>query len=156
MLTRNFLIVLTDGGRARLVERSQTTGDFVTIETIDHMRELRRLRHQVRARPPVRTFGSFSMQRHGVGKEDPFRPAKEAFMTDVARRAARAVWRRKFDGVVVAAPPRLIGVLRRRLGRRTLVAEVVGKDLTKVSDHELAAWFGRGARFGKELRGFRG
>jgi protein required for attachment to host cells len=143
MLTRKLLIVLTDGGRARLVEQSKATGDFVTIETLDQTRQLRRLRHQVRAQPATRAFASFSSRRHVVGPEDAFRPVKEAFMTEVARRAVAVMRRRRFQGVIVAAPPRLIGALRRRLGR-TLIADTLRKDLTKTPDHELHAWFGKG------------
>lgn len=147
MLTHKLLLVLTDGGRARLVERSSATGDFVTIATLDHTRRLRRLRHEVRASPAARIFGSFSSRRHGVGREDYYRPAKEAFMAEVAAQAAALVRRRKLEGVILAAPPRLLGALRKRLGRRILVADAVGKDLTKAPDHQLAAWFGEGAHF---------
>lgn len=94
-------------------------------------------------RPAVRTFGSFSSRRHAVGKEDAFRPAKEAFMMEVAGRAVAVMRRRKLQGVILAAPPRLIGALRRRLGR-TRIADTLRKDLTKTPDHELRAWFGRG------------
>lgn len=123
------------------------TGDFVTIETLDHTRRLRHLRRQVRARPAVRTFGSFSSRRHGVGREDHFRPAKETFMAEVAERTAAMVRHRNLEGVILAAPPRLLRALRRKLGRRVLVADAVGKDLTKTPDHRLPVWFGKGAHF---------
>lgn len=143
MLTRKLLIVLTDGGRARFVAQSRATGDFVTLETLDQTRQLRRLRHAVRAGPAARAFGSFSSRRHTVGREDAFRPAKEVFMTEVAGRAVAVMRRRKLQGVILAAPPRLIGALRRRLGR-TVIADTLRKDLTKTPDHEFCAWFGRG------------
>lgn len=144
MLTHKLLIVLTDGGRARLVERSKVTGDFTTIETLDHTRQLRRIRHEARVRPAARTFGSFSSRRHAVGQEDAVRPAKEAFMIEVASRALVVMRRRRLQGLILAAPPRLIGALRRRLGRRAPVTDMLHKDLTKTPDHELCAWFGRG------------
>ena len=54
-MTSKLLYVLTDGGRARLVERSPSSGDFVTIEEIDNQAALRQLRRELRASPPVRT-----------------------------------------------------------------------------------------------------
>ncbi|OGN48177.1 MAG: hypothetical protein A3E24_04225 [Caulobacterales bacterium RIFCSPHIGHO2_12_FULL_68_13] len=91
--------------------------------------------------------------RHAVGREDYLRPAKEAFVATVASRAVELVRRRGLQGVVLAAPPQLIGPLRRRFrdGRVALVARTIGKDLTREPDHALDTWFerlGRGRLLG--------
>lgn len=140
------LFILTDGGRARFVERSAETGRFVTFEELDHTGRLRELRAELRATPPARAFSSASPRRSGVGPEDPVRPAKEAFMGEVAERAGELVRARGLDGVVLAAPTRLIGPLRMRLARRARVTGAIRKDLTKAPDHHLGGWLNEAAR----------
>lgn len=146
-MSDNLLYVLTDGGRARLVERSPTDGHYVTVEEIDHTERLRTLRQDLRASPPVRTFSSHSPDVAGVGPEDFVRPAKEAFMAEVAERAAGRLRSDRLDGVVVAAPSRLIGAIRLRLeAQHARVAGSVRKDLTKAPDETLGSWLDDAAR----------
>ena len=152
-MRKGLLFVLADGGRARFVERDVETGAFVTLEAIDNAASLRRLRRELRASPPARTFNSVGRLRHAVGREDYLRPAKEAFVATVASRAVELVRRRGLQGVVLAAPPQLIGPLRRRFrdGLVALVARTIGKDLTREPDHALDTWFerlGRGRLLG--------
>ena len=139
-MTSKLLYVLTDGGRARLVERSPSSGDFVTIEEIDNQAALRQLRRELRASPPVRTQNSQGEMRHGVGKEDFLRPAKEAFVAQVADRALARARAGDFEAVVLAAPSRLASPLRERLTGHVRIAAVLRKDLTKTRDHELGEW----------------
>jgi protein required for attachment to host cells len=136
----NILFVLTDGGRARLVERAAGNGAYSTIEEIDGTGRLKTLRKELRASPPARSFSSASPRRAAVGPEDYFRPAKEAFVREIAERAAEVCRRRQFEGVVVAAPSRLLGELKRGVEAHAPVAASLGKDLTKAPDHELGAW----------------
>jgi protein required for attachment to host cells len=136
----NLLFVLTDGGRARLVERAASNGAYSTIEEIDGAARLATLRKELRASPPARSFSSASPRRSAVGPEDYLRPAKEAFVREVAEHAAEVCRHRKFNGVVVAAPARLLGELRRGVEEHAPVAASLGKDLTKAHDHELGAW----------------
>ena len=135
-----FLFVLTDGGRARFLERSPRDGHYTTVEEIDGRAQLQALRRELRANPPGRSISSSSPRRAAVGEEDFLRPAKEAFIGDVADRAAEACRRRKLDGVVIASPARLIGLLKARLEGRAAVVGAVGKDLTRTPVGELSAW----------------
>lgn len=75
-----------------------------------------------------------------MGKEDYVRPAKEAFMVEVAARAGALMRERGFEAVFLAAPPQLIGPLRTRFEGVATAAGAIRKDLTKVPDHELSAW----------------
>jgi protein required for attachment to host cells len=133
------LYLITDGGRARLVRRTPT-GHFVTIEEIDGEQRLKTLRQELRASPPAREFSKGSPRRSAVGKEDFYRPAKEAFVGDVADRAVEAARREQLDAVFLAAPARLLGPLKVRLDQRVRVAGAIRKDLTKAPDHELGVW----------------
>lgn len=134
------LFLLTDGGRARLVERSPGNGHYVTIEEIDGGSRLQTLREELATSAPGRSISSTSPRRASVGRDDYLRPAKEAFVSEVADRAATVCRRAKFDGVVVAAPSRLIGPLKRSLEGRIAVAGALRKDLTKAPDSALGAW----------------
>lgn len=144
-MPRKLLFVLADGGRARFVERP-APGQFVTIEEIDHTAALQQLRKELRASPPARTHSSTSPRRSSVGREDYFRPAKEAFMAEVAERAVTLVRQRNLDGVFLAAPARLIGALRLRVHQLAPVVGALRKDLTKAPDHELGAWLDEAQR----------
>lgn len=139
-MSRKLLFVLADGGRVRFVERSASNGHFVTIEEIDRTAALSQLRRELRGSPAARTHESASPRRSAVGKEDYIRPAKEAFMAEVAGRAVAMVRERNLDGVFLAAPPQLIGLLRAHLNGAAPVVGLIRKDLTKVADHELGAW----------------
>jgi protein required for attachment to host cells len=139
-MSHKLLFVLADGGRARFVERTRSTGHFVTFEEIDGAQALSQLRAELRASPPARTHESASPRRSAVGKEDYVRPAKQAFMAVVAERAVALVREREFDGVFLAAPPQLIGPLQAGLDGSVALAGAIRKDLTKSPDHELGAW----------------
>lgn len=140
------LFVITDGGRARLVEQSAQSGDFATVAEMDNQGRLAQLRRELRASPPARTQNSLGERRHAVGREEFLRPAKEAFVAEVADRAVEHLRRHQLEGVVVAAPRRLLGAVREALAGRTVVAESLGKDLTKTPDHDLGDWLGPIAR----------
>jgi len=134
------LFVLADGGHARLVERSSENGRFLTTEEIDGAGRLQVLRQALRASPPARAHSSTSPRRSAVGREDYLRLAKEAFMREVADRAAKVCRGRAFEGVVLAAPAQLVGQLRKRLDGLVPVAGVIRKDLMKTPNSELGAW----------------
>lgn len=72
------LFLLTDGGRARFLERSPQTRCYVTIEETDATAQLTTLRGELRARPPGRSISSTSPRRANVGPEDYLRPAEQA------------------------------------------------------------------------------
>ena len=136
----HLLYLLTDGGRARLVRRSSESGNYVTVDEIDGGDRLRLLRKELRASPPARAFSKGSPRRSAVGEEDFYRPAKEAFMAEVADRAIDFARKEQMDGVFLAAPARLIGPLKARLDEQIPVTGTIRKDLTKAPDHELGAW----------------
>ena len=135
-----FLFVIADGGRARLVRRSPDTGDFVTEREIDGGEHLRSLRAFLRRNPPGRSFESATSARHAVSPEDPYRQAKEEFAAEVADAAVKLATSENVSDVVLVANARTLPPLRRRIGSRVRITGQLGKDLTKVPDHELSHW----------------
>jgi protein required for attachment to host cells len=134
------LFLLADGARARFVERSAETGHFVTVQEIDSRDKLRTLRKEVRASPPAWTTQQGLPGGDAIDTQDYFRAAKEAFATEVAERAATLVSKRAYQGVFLAAPARLIGVLRRGLAGKANITGEINRDLTKAPDAELGKW----------------
>ena len=137
---RKLLYVLADGAHARFVEQSAETKAFVTVHRMDGTRRLEILRAEQRDEQVGRSFESGSAARHGVGREDAYRRAKEAFAADVAKTLRTLLAQTSPEGVVLVAPPRLLRVLRDGLGSSPPIVAELGKDLTKATDHELGQW----------------
>ncbi|MFI4974975.1 MAG: host attachment protein [Caulobacterales bacterium] len=137
------LFIIADGAHARLVARSPDTGDFVTLRELDGSRDLDILRAELRASPAGRSQNSTSASRSAVGPVESFRDAKEHFVCAVADLAAEHFADRAPNGMVVVAPARLIGVMLERLEGRVEITGRLAKDLTKVPNHELAAWLAK-------------
>ncbi|MGZ6015511.1 MAG: host attachment protein [Phenylobacterium sp.] len=140
MRAPKILFLLTDGARARFVEQSAQTGDFATLSEVDRRDRLETLRAELRASAPGRSVQSGTPERHSVGREGAFRQAKEAFVAEMADRAAEVCRERDFQAVFIAAPARLVGPLRRHLETQAKIAGALQKDLTKAPDAALGRW----------------
>jgi protein required for attachment to host cells len=140
MPTPKVLFVLADGARARFVERSPETGHFVTVQELDSRHRLQSLRSELRASQPARTMEQHYPGGHAVNQQDFLRTAKEAFVAEVADRAAAMLEKRSYQGVFVAAPARLIATLREGLAGRAAITGELNRDLTKAPDSELDRW----------------
>ena len=139
---QKLLYLLVDGAHARFVEWSKDKGDFVTIHRLEGVDRLDEVRDEQRDEQPGRSFESAAAGRHAVGREDAYRRAKEAFAADVGRAYKKVAAGRSLDGVVLAAPPRLLRALRDSLPAQATVVAELGKDLVKTPDHDLAPWLG--------------
>ncbi len=134
------LFLLADGARARFVERSPETGYFVTVQEIDSRQALRTLRKELRATRPTWTTQQGLPGGDAINPHDYFRSAKEAFVAEVAEKAAAMVKKQAYEGVFVAAPARLIAVLRKGLSGRATITGELTRDLTKAPDADLSKW----------------
>ncbi|MGV9006113.1 MAG: host attachment protein [Brevundimonas sp.] len=137
---RTLLFVLSDGGRARLVRRAPDSDGYVTIEEMDNATVLRALKADRAANPATRVFDSVGKGRHGADEDESDRMAKEAFVAEVADRAAVVTRRDGLAAVFLAAPAGLVAPLQDRLAAAAPVCGTLGKDLTKVPDRDLGAW----------------
>jgi protein required for attachment to host cells len=134
---RKVLYLLTDGGHAKLVERSRETGDFVTLKELNGAPALEALRHELRASPPARSMESMSPARHAVGPDDHYARAKASFAEDAAEAAAELAGRGGYEGVVAAAPAKLVGPVRACLEKHGVLLGIMSKDLVHTPNHEL-------------------
>jgi protein required for attachment to host cells len=137
---RKLIYLLADGAHARFVEHVPETHAYVTVSRMSGEERLATLRVEQRDEPAGRSFESASSARHGVGREDAYLRAKQAFAGDVAHALNDQTAKRELDGVVLVAPPRLLKVLREGLTPTVPILGELGKDLTKTADHELGEW----------------
>jgi protein required for attachment to host cells len=89
---------------------------------------------------PGRAFSSSTGQRHGIdGERSTQRREQESFAKRVAEEVARAHEAGSFDGVVLAAGPRMLGMIRGALpdSVRSVVTAEVAKDLVRFEGQEL-------------------
>jgi protein required for attachment to host cells len=124
-------VVLSDGGEARFYEGALVPDGLRLIET-----------WEAPGNPPSRMQGTGSPgrvyesvggQRHAVEpRQDAHEAAKEAFARRICDHLDKAVEAGRIEELVIAAPPRFLGELRRHQSehvRRVLRTEI-DKDLT--------------------------
>lgn len=130
----NVLFILADAGHGRLVSLSRVTGDYFTVA--EH-----RNGKPPRKGEPVAVFQRFGAGRHtseqGGGATE---RAEADFIRRLAEEAADLSKQGGFTGVALVALPRTLARLRRCLPPTVTVMGELAKDLTKVRDHDLAAW----------------
>jgi len=130
--------VIADGGRARFVERDEkgafrTVSSFVSAELQAKSSDLGRDR-------PARVMESATPQRSAI---EPRRDLKEAAKEDFVKLVADEIdaehGRRRFDRLVLVAPPGVLTRLKQKLSKAMAERVVYNlqKDLTKVPDHDL-------------------
>lgn len=137
--------VLADGARVRII--AHRVGDREVFTDVHYgeiepavAAEARLPARALASDRPGRTHESATPTRHAVDwKTDPHEEAKERFGRRVAELLNQAAAEELYDGLVLVAPSRALGVLRRRLGavaRERLVREE-GKDLSGLPDRVL-------------------
>jgi protein required for attachment to host cells len=134
-------LVIADGVQARVVAKTGVNAPLVTVSTHADP-EARLPSHLLGSDRPGHTQESATSARHAIEpKYDLHRERKRAFANTIADLVNRAGEEKKFDRLILIAPPRTLGDLRRRLGAasRTKLAGELAKDLTKVANGDLEA-----------------
>lgn len=141
MLTKKLTtwVVVCDGARARIFANHGRGTGLAQIESADDA-EARASTKELGADRPGRTHDSFGEGRHAMApRADWHRFAKEHFAKEMAAIVNSAAVEGEFDGVVLIAPPRVLGDLRQALNDQASarVAGEIGKDLTQVAVQDL-------------------
>jgi protein required for attachment to host cells len=135
-------IVVADGSHARiLANRGPGTG--LTLVAEHNSAEARAQTSELGSERPGRTHESASAARHAVEpRVDWHRQEKERFVARVAGELTAA--RDQFDALILVAPPRVMGELRRELDGqlKDKISAELQKDLTWVSVPELSGHLG--------------
>ncbi|UEM25302.1 host attachment protein (plasmid) [Skermanella mucosa] len=131
--------VLVNGAKARVLRyRSSHPGEFESVHE-EESREAAMAAHDLVTDRPGRSHESASPLRHAIEGSDPHEAAMARFETGVADMVNRAASQDRFDGLVLVAPPRVLGRMRQALddrARERLILEE-GKDLLGLPDAEL-------------------
>ncbi|MDP1874136.1 host attachment protein [Phenylobacterium sp.] len=118
-------ILAADGDQARIFEERQRAGEVRELETL----------HMGRVGgdyPRAAAHGATVHDRaghgqHGAGERAPHEEAEDRFLERVAESLADPARREAFQGLVIMAPPRALGVLRQALPK-AVQAKLEGSD----------------------------
>ncbi|MHA1600543.1 MAG: host attachment protein [Alphaproteobacteria bacterium] len=137
-------ILIADGARARIV-LNDGPGRGVRPGPDKDFEGMNAPSREIVSDKPGRSFDSAGQGRHSMEPHtDPHEHEQRTFHHRLAVYLDQAEKRGDFDRLVVVAPPKALGNLRRELTDATR-AKVVGelnKDLTHVPIHDLAAHLG--------------
>ena len=141
---KKFWILVADGRRARILEYDDPETGLRPATSSDYVADSRPSRERGSDRPG-RVHESASSLRHAIQPRVDWHDFEEVkFAHEMAKLLNKARLHRAFDQLVLVAPPRSLGELRKALDRDTLavVAAELDKDLTKLATHELPSHLG--------------
>jgi protein required for attachment to host cells len=131
--------VLIGDGRKALVLRNAGTPQQPSFEVVDALRD--------NANPPNREQGtdrpgrlrhSVIGKRSAVEQTDWHEIGENKFAATVASRLASAANQKRFEQIILIAPPSTLAALRSRLDSKIRVSAEIGKDLTNHPLPEIA------------------
>jgi protein required for attachment to host cells len=137
-------IVVADRGRA-LVFENTGPGKGVKRAAMPEKASPHRAAREIMADKPGRAFDSKGQGRHAMEPQtDPVKVELRHFLAEVIGDLSRAHRDKKFDRLVLIAPPVSLGEMRKLLPQELeqLVIGEIDKDLTHVNANELARHLG--------------
>lgn len=126
-------IVLADSARARIFTLTEPGAELLERTTLSHP-ESRMHDRELTSDLPGRAFDSHGQGRHGMEqRHDPKEYEARTFAAEIAREIERIRRDEPFDALVLAAPPKFLGLLRSELdqGVHQLIVAEIGKNLVK-------------------------
>ena len=138
-MTRTWLLI-ADGRHAKVME-TDGQGGFHSIDDMARSTELPMSR-DILADRPGRTFDSLGAGRHAKeNPTDPHRQLKREFAGTVVRALRKAMLAKRFERLILIAPPAFMGDLREELPKdlKDKIAGEATSDLTKTPEQELPA-----------------
>ncbi len=135
-------VVACDGAKALIF---QNTGDATLPNLVltEHLAQDQPLTHCLGAERPGRVFQSHGGARSAVEQTDWHAQSEASFLERVAARLDRAAEERSLKHLVVAAPPRALGLLREKMTPRVraLILREIDKDLAQLTTKEIERHF---------------
>lgn len=139
---RTTWFVIADGSRLRIYESKGVKAPWDLVETKDINVALKPS-HELARERPGRGHKTGPDSRFAVERSEPHEKMELEFLTEVAKMLNKAAQDKKFDQIVVAAPPQALGTLRAKF-QPQLTAKYIGvldKDLTNMPEPELFDYF---------------
>jgi protein required for attachment to host cells len=132
-------VVIADGGHAKVLESQWPDIDLAPVEGMVFSVELPPS-HELTSDRPGRDYESHGHARHAIeSRSDPHRELKRQFAKQLAHILEAKLAEKRFDKLVIVAPPVTLGDLREALPKsvRAKVTAELAHDLVKTPHSEL-------------------
>jgi len=133
-------ILIADGAQGRILENEGPGKGLVAVQAMEY-KPARKATSELGVERPGRVHDRQGPGRHAIApRADWQRQEKQNFAAELARLLEDAAQRGSYERLILVAPPKALGDLRKALGRhaRDRIYGELPKDLTHVSDHEIA------------------
>lgn len=140
MKAKRIWILVADGARGRLLLHAGPGKELQPATGVDQFLGDRRPNREIASDRPGRAFESANPARHGYApRVDWHEFAKREFAARMGKILDRGRERRKFDELILVAPPKTLGDLRATLDPKTAacVRHEIPKDLVQLTMDEL-------------------
>jgi len=131
-------VVVCDGAKALILENAGDA-EIPNLRTREVYEQKDPATHEIGTDKPGRAAGVDGKTRSAVDQTDWHERSEEAFLEELAKRLDTAVSAGQTTSIVVVAPPRALGILRKAYSstlRQAIHAEI-DKDLVKVPVYEI-------------------
>ncbi len=132
-------VVIADGGHAKVFESQGRAADLAPVEGMTFSADLPRS-HELMTDRLDRAYESRGHARHAIqSRSDPHRELKRQFAKQLADILEARLAEKRFDSLVIVAPPPALGDLREALPKsvRAKVTAELAHDLVKTPHSEL-------------------
>ncbi len=135
-------VLACDGAKA-LIFQNDGDAELPNLTLVEELSQDQPPTHDLGAERPGRVFQSHGGARSMVEQTDWHAQNEAAFLTKVAQKLDHAAQEHSLKDLVVAAPPRALGVLRQKMTPRVagLVLTEVDKDLAQLTTKEIERHF---------------
>jgi protein required for attachment to host cells len=138
LIHRDEWVVVCDGNKALVLVN---TGDakFPNLKTVEVFEQKALATHELGSDAPGRSHSSLGHGRSSVEQTDWHDQAERAFLVQLVKHLDAAITAGKVKSLIVAAPPRALGVLRPAYSHtlRAAVRVELDKDLVKLPVHQI-------------------
>jgi protein required for attachment to host cells len=131
------LILVGDGEKALLL-RNKGSRDDVRLKVENILWHNNPASHEQGTDEPGRAFASVGTARSAMDETDWHELGEERFVTEVARRLNTLAHAKKFDALVVVAPPKVLGQLRKEF-HKEVTDRITGELPKELTTHYLPA-----------------
>ena len=131
-------VVVCDGAKALILENAGHT-EIPDLKTREVYEQKDPATHELGTDKPGRAAGVDGKTRSAVGQTDWHERNEQAFLEDLAKRLDAAISAGQTTSIVLIAPPRALGILRKAYSPalRQAVRAEVDKDLVKMPVYEI-------------------
>ncbi|MCT7376179.1 host attachment family protein [Chelativorans salis] len=137
-LEHNIWLLVADGEKALLL-RNEGDPRYPNLEVVREMHDENPPTREQGTDTPGRYLDAANVHKSGFDETDWHRIEKERFAEEIADRLYHLAHRRRFEKIILVAPPLVLGALRKALHKEVSdrVAGEVPKTLTKHSVWEI-------------------